>query len=876
MIMMRHLIQLMVVGLSFLVAIAYSQHVEDLCGYPRVRGKIVGGKISKHGQSPWMAMLWSNAFRKHVCGGVLLNQKWIVTTAQCFSDHGLNSSDTESFIIVLGEHSRTEDDGTEVKVGVETVVINPNFDVNTYDSDIALIKFRQPITYTDYISPLCLPNEIQEQALVIPGKEGVITGWGREGDFAPSSRDLKRVRLSIVDQQECLDAHNYLVTSNMFCAAATNRDACSGDSGGPLAMQDSDSRWYLVGLVSWGIGCANPRYPGVYSRVQRFRQWIDYTIDDMDDRVYNVTVFAGDDLHLEWLNANSSHVIWIKDNVTITSSSVASREGRIITIPEQGLHILNSEMEDSGLYTCVVTTSQNEVLRRIFRVDITVPSIRVDENIDEDNTEGSIYNVTVADGENIYLDWTNEDQLYVNWNRNGVTLADQEGKIFIIPERGLLILDSELIDQGYYTCVMITRQLNVIERVFRVKVVPPIHMNHNVKDDRVSIRNVTVHAGHDVHLEWLNVDPSHVIWIKDNVTIISSSVASREGRIITIPEQGLHILNSKIEDSGFYTCVVITSTHYVKKRMFWVDIMGPSIDVDENTDEDICGYPRVRGKIVGGKISKHGQSPWMAMLWSNALRRPACGGILLNQRWVVTAAHCFNDPSVLNMSDTESFEIRLGEQSTTQEDGTEVTIHAKKVIINPNFVERTYDSDIALLKLRQPVPYTDYISPLCLPNEIQAQALVRAGQSGFVSGWGDIVDGGTYSRDLKRVRVSIVDYIDCVNAYNAYTVTSNMFCAEAIDRDSCDGDSGGPFAIQDGSQWYLIGLVSWGLGCADPRYPGVYTKVQRFTQWIDDVIDDDMETCEDLRADIVQKETKIGVLEAVVLQLQEQLQGYEG
>ncbi|XP_072016599.1 neurexin-1-like [Amphiura filiformis] len=257
----------------------------------------------------------------------------------------------------------------------------------------------------------------------------------------------------------------------------------------------------------------------------------------------------------------------------------------------------------------------------------------------------------------------------------------------------------------------------------------------------------------------------------------------------------------------------------------------------------------------------------MVMLWSKDLRRPVCGGVLLNHRWIVTAAHCFSSPRGLNISDTNSFEIRLGEHSTAQEDGTEVIVGLKTGIINPYFDKETFDSDIALLKLRQHVTYTDYISPLCLPNEIQAQALIRAGKKGFVTGWGEIVDQGDYSRDLKRVRLSIIAQEDCGNAHarNNHVITSTMFCAKANGRDACRGDSGGPFAIKDGSQWYLVGLVSWGYGCADPQYPGVYTRVHRFRQWIDDVIDDDMETCED-------KEMKIGMLEASVLQLQKQLQ----
>ncbi|XP_072020759.1 uncharacterized protein [Amphiura filiformis] len=328
--------------------------------------------------------------------------------------------------------------------------------------------------------------------------------------------------------------------------------------------------------------------------------------------------------------------------------------------------------------------------------------------------QASIQNVTVTAGADIYLQWLIKDPIIsLYWVKDSVTVTDLEREIFVIPERGLLILDSEWGDGGYYTCVMITRQDNrdnVMERVFKVEVVPYIHMDQNIDEDD-SIQNVTVVVGESLHLEWLNENPSHVIWIKDNVTISSSSVAGRTGRIVTIPEQGLLILDSALEDQGLYTCVVITNQNYITKRTFLVDIDDPFIDVDESTGEDLCGYPRVRGKIVGGKVPEYGQSPWMAMLWSKVKRRPVCGGVLLNQRWIVTAAHCFSPPRGLNSSNMDSFEIRLGEHSTTEYDGTEVIVGLKTVIMNPNFDKTTYDSDIALLKLRQPVTYTDYISP---------------------------------------------------------------------------------------------------------------------------------------------------------------------
>ncbi|XP_072032084.1 uncharacterized protein [Amphiura filiformis] len=409
----------------------------------------------------------------------------------------------------------------------------------------------------------------------------------------------------------------------------------------------------------------------------------------------------------------------------------------------------------------------------------------------------------------------------------------------------------------------------------------------NAQDSPVPIYNITVTAGEDVYLEWYNKDPIYVNWAKDGLNV-GHTRASAEGRIYTIPEQGLLILNSEWEDRGYYTCVVIAvvnGQHEPKEQVFWVDVAPPVVDVEMNTGGFPCGYPRVRGKIIGGKIAEKGLSPWTALLWDKGRGRPFCGGVLLNRRWVLTAAHCFGPDSNINSTNTDLVEVRLGEYDTKRDDGTEVYLRVETVIMNPNFDVPTFDSDIALIKLRQPVTYTDYIVPVCLPSEMRAQEVVRAGKKGFVTGWGNTArEGVQYSRYLRKVLLTIADQQDCGTAHYE-VITSNMFCAEANtgasnrERDACQGDSGGPFVIRDSLRWYLVGLVSWGIGCADPRYPGVYTRVQKFRQWIEDLIKDDMASCEEsqfnFEEDLIQRKKEIETLEASVTQLQVQLKDKE-
>ncbi|XP_038049155.1 transmembrane protease serine 9-like isoform X3 [Patiria miniata] len=286
-----------------------------------------------------------------------------------------------------------------------------------------------------------------------------------------------------------------------------------------------------------------------------------------------------------------------------------------------------------------------------------------------------------------------------------------------------------------------------------------------------------------------------------------------------------------------------------------------------------CGVPRIRGKIIGGKTTEEGQAPWMALLWNTKENTHFCGGVLLNQRWVITAAHCF---ARYKYDIKEHMEVRLGEYDLFKEEGTERILQVEQLIVNPEFDKDTYDSDIALLKLRQPVTYTDFIVPICLPSEMRAMNLLQARTRGFITGWGRTAEiTTTTTRYLRRVRLLVMDQQTCNNRHQD-VITNRMFCAMSDDRptarDSCFGDSGSPFAVRDNKRWFLIGLVSWGIGCARHRFPGVYTRVHRYTHWITSLIGDDTDTCAGLQERVSELTSQLSQEEEEIKQLREQLQ----
>ncbi|XP_028265616.1 trypsin-3-like [Parambassis ranga] len=206
--------------------------------------------------------------RQHICGGFLINKYWVVTAAHC--NIGVNK-----MMIVAGDHSLSIYEGTEQEMLPQLLVPHPAYNSTTNNNDIMLIKLRAPIYLNSYVSIALLPRQ---DTSVQEGKMCRVSGWGYtnpEGGTVPST--LRTVKLPIVSTEKCNSSASFngIITENMLCAGYSigGKDACQGDSGGPLVC---DGRVY--GVVSWGKGCADAQFPGVYTAVSKFRRWIDNTI----------------------------------------------------------------------------------------------------------------------------------------------------------------------------------------------------------------------------------------------------------------------------------------------------------------------------------------------------------------------------------------------------------------------------------------------------------------------------------------------------------------------------------------------------------------------------------------------------------------------
>ncbi|XP_028671076.2 transmembrane protease serine 6 isoform X1 [Erpetoichthys calabaricus] len=247
----------------------YSDEKQCDCGLQRTSPRIMGGTEALEGEWPWQASLQVRG--QHLCAGALISDQWIVSVAHCFQDDRLASPST--WTVYLGKFRLRSNSPLESSFKVLRIVTHHYYDMETQDYDIALLQLDRPVPTTTLAVPICLPAQTH---VFDPGFKCWVTGWGSTREGGEMSNILQKVNVSLITQEICNQSYRYKITPRMLCAGylGGKKDACQGDSGGPLVCKEPSGRWFLVGLVSWGVGCGRPFYYGVYTRVTRLIPWI--------------------------------------------------------------------------------------------------------------------------------------------------------------------------------------------------------------------------------------------------------------------------------------------------------------------------------------------------------------------------------------------------------------------------------------------------------------------------------------------------------------------------------------------------------------------------------------------------------------------------
>jgi hypothetical protein len=235
-------------------------------------------------------------------------------------------------------------------------------------------------------------------------------------------------------------------------------------------------------------------------------------------------------------------------------------------------------------------------------------------------------------------------------------------------------------------------------------------------------------------------------------------------------------------------------------------------------------------RIVGGSNTPITAVPWQVSIQTSGGFH-FCGGSIIDEEWILTAAHCMTNN---NGSPSSTGNMRVKAGVTNKNDSGQVRTIANLYVAPGYDGDTSNGHDAALLQLSSPLDLSgSSASAVALSVD---DAYASPGVDALVSGWGTLSSGGSSPVTLQSVEVPIVSNADAAAAYGSGSVTADQIGAGIIGVggvDACQGDSGGPLVVSAPSGYQLAGVVSWGYGCADPDYPGMYSRVSSFVGWIE-------------------------------------------
>lgn len=296
---------------------------------------IVGGSNAPAGLYPHQVSIQTKS-GFHFCGGSIIGDRHVLTAAHCVVGQRASQMRVEAGIVNLSSAGQI--------FSVSAIEVHPSYNSSTSDYDIALLTLSSSASS---VGTVALVDADSEPVVVSPGTDAIVTGWGTLSEGGSSPDRLQQVTVPILSNSECNGAyspHGQSITSRMICAGLLGvggKDSCQGDSGGPLVVDGADG-WAQAGVVSFGFGCADADFPGVYTRVSSFASWISARVPDVrfasdaptdpgpvdpgNDGIVTLDTSSGGASISDVLGAGETHLyrIVLDSTSTVTASSASS------------------------------------------------------------------------------------------------------------------------------------------------------------------------------------------------------------------------------------------------------------------------------------------------------------------------------------------------------------------------------------------------------------------------------------------------------------------------------------------------------------------------------------------------------------------------
>ncbi|XP_041891557.1 ovochymase-2 isoform X1 [Corvus kubaryi] len=778
--------------------------------------RIVGGNQAKQGSHPWQVSLKRR--QKHFCGGTIVSAQWVVTAAHCTLGRNL----LQYLRVTAGEHDLSLKENSEQTLPVKSVIQHPKFDPKTpMNYDIALLKLDGTFNFSSSVLPTCLPH---------PGEKfeaGFICtacGWGRLKENGLLPQVLYEVNLPILNSRECSRALSTLKKpiqgDTIMCAGFPDggRDACQGDSGGPLLCRGKHGAWTLAGVISWGMGCArgwirnekkkhyNRGSPGIFTDLSTVLSWIQETMN-ADLKVKSSTVFCSvqdgklcnseGELHFparpEQFYQNHQLCIW----------TLSVPEGNYIRLRFSHFDV---EQETFCDYDSLSVYSKDDrLVGKFCGRDLPLPiligsnSIRL-KFVSDDEDYGTGFSIT-------YKALTPDIPPDAGCESLAVLFEEGVLESMHYPEHY-----SNMADCQWIICAPKDHVVKLTYQYFEVEESEDCSCDAvTVYEDVGKEEEIAKFCGFALPAPVLSSSAVMLVVFHSDETETFGGFRATVS-FVHVPD--LDTLNSTNEDFEN------------------MDITEEEIQV---TTEDACGMPSnqprfIFSRIIGGEEAVQYSWPWQASV--QIADEHICGGAVLTKEWVVTAAHCLNSREAYR----DLWMVVTGLHDLTEQEYRQKR-SVKQCITHPSFNETTLDSDIALLQLAEPLEFNPSVLPVCLPDK---EEVLQPSRMCVVTGWGAPEADREKGKKLQQLEVPILALDVCQSYYINLPneVTQKMICAGfplEEGKDSCTGDSGGPLVCpsEENSGFYTLhGITSWGLGCGRKNYPGIYTNVEFFVDWI--------------------------------------------